>query len=151
MDFSSYISGFVDGEGCFLISFTLRKKLHTGIEVRPSFSIGQNERNIELLKKIRLYFGCGTIRYSYHDRTYKYEVRSLYDLITKIIPHFIHFPLRSSKQKDFEKFKIICKLMFKNYHRNINRLDEIIKIACAMNPSGKRKYKQEELLKLLVR
>ena len=36
MDISSYISGYVDGEGCFTVSFSPRRKLRTGWEVRPS-------------------------------------------------------------------------------------------------------------------
>jgi hypothetical protein len=35
-----YVTGLVDGEGCFSVSFTLRKRLKIGIETRPSFSIG---------------------------------------------------------------------------------------------------------------
>lgn len=151
MDFPSYVSGFVDGEGCFLISFTLRGKLNTGIEVRPSFSISQNERNLGLLKKIHVHFQCGAIRYSRGDRTYKYEVRSLDEIIKKIIPHFLKYPLFSSKQKDFEKFQSICEAMKKNHHRNKSHLIEIIETAYGMNPSGKRKYIKGELLKLLVR
>lgn len=151
MDFSSYISGFVDGEGCFLVSFNLRGKLSTGIEVRPSFSIGQHERSIELLKRIHTHFQCGGIRYSRGDRTYKYEVRNLDDLLTKIIPHFLRFPLLSAKQKDFESFHVICELMRQSAHLNRQRLQEIIERAYTMNPSGKRKYTKDQLLKLLVR
>lgn len=151
MELSSYVSGFVDGEGCFLVSFNLRGKLNTGIEVRPSFSISQNERSLDLLKKIHEYFGCGAIRYCRGDRTYKYEVRSLEDLRRIIIPHFEKNPLLSSKQKDFEKFKIICGLMSRNLHRNCQKLSEIIELAYLMNPSGKRKYNKDELLKLLTR
>lgn len=151
MDFPSYISGFVDGEGCFLVSFNLRGKLNTGIEVRPSFSISQNERSLELLKRIHAYFNCGAIRYSRNDRTYKYEVRSLDEIIQKIIPHFLNYPLFSSKQKDFEKFRFVCEAMKRNFHRSSNHLTEIIELSYSMNPSGKRKYLKGELLKLLVR
>lgn len=151
MELSYYISGFTDGEGCFLVSFTLRSKLNTGIEVRSSFSISQNERSLDVLKKIHAYFRCGGIRYSRGDRTYKYEVRSLDDLCKVIIPHFLQYPLLSSKKNDFEKFRIICTMMKSNLHRNRQKLAEIITLAYSMNPSGNRKYLKDTLLKLLVR
>src|SRR5690349_8682325 len=44
MDLNSYISGFVDGEGCFCVSFQPRKRHRFGWEVRPSFSVSQNAR-----------------------------------------------------------------------------------------------------------
>ena len=89
-----YLTGFVEGEGCFSISFSLRKKLKVKIETRPSFSISLNKKDLELIKKIREYFDCGGIRYSKTDNTYKYEVRSVIDLWKKIIPHFEKFPLK---------------------------------------------------------
>ena len=73
----SYISGYVDGEGSFLISFSPREKLKSGLEVRPSFSVSQRSDRSEVLSLINSYFDCGSIRFSTKDRTYKYEVRSL--------------------------------------------------------------------------
>ena len=52
MEFKSYITGFVDGEGTFSVSFNYRAKLKTKIEVRPSFSISQHKRSLEILEKI---------------------------------------------------------------------------------------------------
>ena len=54
MDISSYISGYVDGEGCFTVSFSPRRKLRMGWEVRPSFSVSQNADRAEVLSAIRL-------------------------------------------------------------------------------------------------
>jgi hypothetical protein len=39
---AEYISGYVDGEGCFSVSFTKRTKFLVGWETKPSFSISQN-------------------------------------------------------------------------------------------------------------
>ena len=46
------------------------------------------KRNCPVLEKIQKRFGCGAIRYSANDGTYKYEVRSLDDLLTYILPFF---------------------------------------------------------------
>ena len=48
----SYISGFVDGEGCFTVSISPRPTLRVGWEVRPSFSVSQNGDRIEVLLEI---------------------------------------------------------------------------------------------------
>ena len=151
MDFSWYITGFTDGEGCFSISFNRRAKLKTGIEVRPSFSIGQNKRNLQVLKDIHTYFGCGAIRFSKADQLYKYEVRSVGDLMKHVIPHFQKFPLKTSKQLDFEIFTRVCELIYQSRHLNSEYLEQIITQSYLMNVSGKRKYTSEELLKILAR
>jgi len=151
MEFSSYITGFTDGEGCFSISFSIRNKLKTGIEVRPSFSISQNLRSKNVLFEIQKYFKCGFIRFSASDQTYKFEVRSIQDLIKIIIPHFDKNPLVSFKNRDFQLFKEICGMVYRNEHRNSSKLSLIIEKAYQMNYSGKRKYKKEKLLKMLIR
>mgnify|MGYP005621099547 CR=1 FL=1 len=98
---------------------------------------------------IRDFFGCGAIRFSRNDRTYKFEVRSIKELRNTIVPHFKEYPLAGIKQMDFSAFEEICELVYNNHHLNRDYLAKIIKLAYRMNPSGKRKYKQEELLRML--
>ena len=149
MEFSWYTTGFVDGEGCFSISFNKREKMKTGIEIRPSFSIGQNKRSLKVLQELCNYFGCGAIRFSRSDQTYKYEVRSIEDLRKKIIPHFKKYPLKTSKNEDFQKFALICDQIAASKHLNKECLEEIIKMAYSMNEGGKRKYTYDELLRIV--
>ena len=149
--FESYITGFVDGDGTFSVSFNERSGLKTGVEVRPSFSISQNKRSFDVLEQIRLYFQCGGIRFSKADQCYKYEVRSVRELVEKIIPHFDCYPLRTSKREDFERFKVICLSMRRNLHLNDAHLRQMIKSAFQMNPSGKRRVDQDRLLKRIAR
>ena len=144
-----YISGYVDGEGCFSISFSKREKFLVGWETKPSFSVSQNEDRAQILLLMQKKFKCGFIRRDFSDKTLKYEIRSLEDLINKIIPHFENCPLLSLKQKDFKFFKQICLMMQKNLHRNKKGLERIITLAFKMNPSGKRKYTKEEIQKAL--
>ena len=59
-DLPSYISGYVDGEGCFTVSISPRPTLRVGWEVRPSLSVSQNGDRGEVLLAIQDYFGCGT-------------------------------------------------------------------------------------------
>lgn len=144
-----YISGYVDGEGCFSVSFSVRPKLNVGWEVKPSFCVGQNYDRREVLDLMQKHFGCGNMRRDYHDKTLKYEVRSLEELIEKIIPHFKKFPLYSGKQKDFEKFAKICELMKNSYHLKVSGLKKILDVAYTMNSSGRRRFTKEEILSSL--
>ena len=146
MDISSYISGYVDGEGCFTVSFSPRNKLRMGWEVRPSFSVSQNADRAEVLVAIREYLGCGGFRPDRSDKTLKYEVRDLASLLAKVIPHFERYPLMSSKRRDFETFAIICKMLGGRRHLSRDGLREIASLAVTMNSSGKRRFQLNELI-----
>ncbi|MEN9582282.1 MAG: hypothetical protein RL641_236 [Candidatus Parcubacteria bacterium] len=144
-----YVSGYVDGEGCFSVSFSKREKMLVGFETKPSFSVSQNEDRAQVLYLIQKMFNCGFIRRDFSDKTLKYEVRSLESLINNVIPHFEKYSLYSEKQKDFELFKQICFMMQKEMHKNKKGLTNIIDLAFQMNPSGKRKYTKETMIKAL--
>ena len=149
MDIKSYLTGFTDGEGCFSVSFSLRKKLKLGIEVRPSFSISQHQRNKEMILRLPKLFGCGGIRFSKKDQNYKYEVRRISDLMKKIISHFEQYPLQTSKRVDFDSFKQICKLINSNHHLSKTGLKQIIKLSQSVNISGNKKINRKGLLKIV--
>ena len=148
-DFAWYITGFVDGEGCFSVSFTERRKMLMNVEVRPSFALGQNKRSLPAMQRMHSYFGCGAIRFSKRDQTYKYEVRSLSDLRKRIIPHFQKFPLQTAKLNDFATFNWICDQIAAGHHLNRDGLTAIVDQAYTMNEAGKRKYTKAELLQMM--
>jgi hypothetical protein len=148
-----WMSGFIDGEGCFSISFSLRQKMKWGLEIRPSFSVTQkndkNLINLELFKQIPLFFKCGYLRFNKQDNMCLYETRNLTDIQKNIIPFFRKYPLQTSKKNDFDKFVIICNKLSQGLHLNKSGLCEIIEIAYTMNTSGKKKFSQEYLLKCI--
>jgi hypothetical protein len=149
MDLHSYISGFVDGEGCFCVSFQPSRRHRFGWEVRPSFSVSQNADRAKLLFAIQELWGCGFIRPDRSDKTIKFEVRNVRDLVEKVLPHFRSYPLLSSKQEDVERFDQICQLVYAGRHLDPEGLETIIRLATEMNPSGKRKYSGGEILNSL--
>jgi hypothetical protein len=150
VELASYLSGYVDGEGCFNISLSPRPTLLVGWEVRPSFSVSQNGDRAEVLTLLLNYFGCGTIRPDRSDKTLKWEIRSLPPILDRILPHFRRHPLLSSKQKDFEHFARICEAMARGEHRTVGGLNEIVRHAGEMNPSGKRRYLPVQVLQSLT-
>ena len=80
----------------------------------------------------------------------KWEVRSLPLLTERVIPHFEAHPLISGKRKDFELFADICGRMARGDHRRPVSLSEIVRLAGEMNPSGKRSYLPDLVLKSLI-
>ena len=143
---SVYISGYVDGEGCFTVSIAPRATLLVGWEVRPGFSVSQNGDRAEVLHAIKAYFGCGSIRPDRSDKTLKWETRRLEDILERVVPHFERYPLLSGKRYDFDRFASICQLMAAGAHLRHDGLVEIVELAQGMNPSGRRRYAAEAIL-----
>src|SRR5476651_1072557 len=116
MDLDSYISGFVDGEVRFCVSFQPSKRHRFGWEVRPSFSVSQNADRAQLLYMIQEMWKCGHIRPDRSDKTLKFEVRTARDLVETVNNHFREYPLLSEKQRDVERFTRICILIHGGHH-----------------------------------
>ena len=91
------------------------------------------------------YLKCGTIRPDRSDKTLKYEVRSIEDLIRKVIPHFRKYPLLSGKIKDFCIFSEVCWKMYDKEHLTSKGFKEIIKMALVLNPLGRKKFPRAKI------
>ncbi len=143
---AEYISGFVDGEGCFSVSFSKRPPFIVGWETKPSFSVSQNRDHAQPLFIMEKYFGCGFMREGKTDDTIKYEVRRLDDLLEKVLPHFKKYPLLSEKNQDVEKLKRVCDIMKRNEHITPRGIKKILPIAFSMNGSGRRRYTKKDIL-----
>jgi hypothetical protein len=50
--------------------------------------------------------------------------------------------LLSTKRVDSELFAEICRRMARGEHREVEGLEEIVRLAVRMNPSGRRTYKR---------
>ena len=149
VDLNSYISGYVDGEGCFCVSFQPSERHRFGWEVRPSFSVSQNLDRSEVLYLIQNAWRCGFIRPDRSDKTLKYEVRNVAALVNTVVPHFREFPLMSSKQGDFERFARVCEAVRAGEHLMAEGFEQIVRLSMEMNPSGKRKYPIGQILNSL--
>ena len=116
-----WIAGFVDGEGCFSVSFVKNKSVKFGYQIFTEFVLTQGERSISALKDVADYFGCGSIyrnnRVDNHKESlYRYCVRSRDDLQNTIIPFFERYQLRTAKQNDFKIFCDVVRMMCSKEH-----------------------------------
>ena len=110
---SWWITGFVDGEGCFSISIFKNATTKAGVQIFPEFVVTQGAKRLLTLKNLQDYFGCGRIyenrrKDNHRENLYRYCVRSKEDLRGKIVPFFKKYPLQTSKHQDFLVF---CKVM----------------------------------------
>jgi len=104
---ASYIVGFTEGEGCFLVSIRADNR----IDLR--FFISQAEGNKDLLLKVKEFFGVGSV---YQKKSAKdgklpawiFEVTKRDDIFNKIIPFFEKNQLFGYKSLSFEAFKKIA-------------------------------------------
>ena len=103
-----------------------------------------------MLHALQAYFGCGSIRPDRSDKTVKWETRRLEDLLERVVPHFVRYPLMCGKRLDFERFAFVCRLMADGAHRSRDGLVAIVQVARGMNPSGRRIYDAEEVLATLL-
>lgn len=144
----AFVSGFVDGEGCF--TFYLTKRGNIGLQITPSFSVSQSTRSKEIILGLQKFFKCGGIRKSTRDGTFKFESRAIKDIHQKIIPFFKRYPLYTTKWHDFEIFCYVCSMIQRGLHLNKDGMLEIVELVFQMNNIGQnRKYSKEEFLRIL--
>ena len=87
-----FITGFVDGEGCFTVSVSKKSKLKSGWELSASFQININTKDKLLLDRIQAYFGVGNVYKAAEINAYHYIVTRPKELRV-IIDHFEKYPL----------------------------------------------------------
>jgi hypothetical protein len=126
-----FVTGFSDGESCFIISVQKNLKMKTGWEVRACFSLGLHPRDQRLIEQLQSFFGVGKVFLSKNAVAYK--VSSLKEIEEVIIPHFNKYPLITQKQADFELFKVVIGLMKQKNHLTLEGLQEIINNKASMN------------------
>lgn len=131
-----YITGFADGESCFLGGFApiiKDKRNNTGWNIQAFFQIGLHCKDKALLEQIRAYFsGAGGITPNRKD-IIQYRVSSISQLTQIIIPHFIKFPLLTQKRADFELFKQILDIINRKEHLTLGGLQQIVNLRASMN------------------
>jgi hypothetical protein len=134
---AQWITGFVDGEGCFHVGINAHAEMTAGFQVLPEFTVVQHERDVQVLHALKAHFGCGVVRTNHGDRM-AYRVRSVKDLLEHIVPFFVKHPLKTKKNIDFLKFRDVLLLMEAGNHLNTEGIERIRSIAGEMNRGRSR-------------
>lgn len=145
-----YLTGFVDGEGCFCIALKNQKSAKVKWVLDPIFHVTQNSNHKEILYLLQKVLNCGIVikKYGQPD-TMQFVVQSRRELVDKVIPFFRKYPL-ITKSKDFEIFAEVVESLNQHKHANLNEFKKLLKKVFTMNGGGKqRRYKLEDVLKSL--
>jgi LAGLIDADG endonuclease len=134
---AGWVTGFVDGEGCFHVGVNPHPDLRAGAQVLPEFTVVQHERDVQLLHALKAFFGCGVVRRNHGDRM-AYRVRSKEHLLDRIVPFFVQHPLKSSKRRDFIVFRRILLKMEAGEHLRPAGVEAIRALAKQMNRGRSR-------------
>jgi len=82
---AQWVTGFVDGEGCFYVGINPHQEMTAGFQVLPEFTVVQHERDAQLLHALKDFFGCGVVRTNHGDRM-AFRVRGKEHLLERVIP-----------------------------------------------------------------
>lgn len=128
-----FISGFSDAEGCFLVLIRKSPKNLLGWQLEVNFTINLHVRDLDLLKLIQTYFeGVGRIGKE-RNGCCDFTIGSLDQIITKVIPHFDKYPLKTNKYSDYLLFKEVVMMMQRREHLTAKGLQKIVNIRASLN------------------
>jgi hypothetical protein len=134
---NEWISGFVDGEGCFHISVLKHSDMSVGYQVLAEFTVVQHERDKQILFALKEFFMCGVVRRNHGDR-WCYRVRKL-DHLKTLCAFFDKHQLKTKKRIDYIRFRRIIDKMSKGEHLTSDGLRKIVDIALKMNTGNRNK------------
>ena len=135
-----WVSGFVDGEGCFAISVTRDPRYKTGWQVRVSFSITLHKKDRPLLEDIKQQSqGLGKIT-KQGDESIQLQVQSMNE-IAKLIEHFDKYQLKTKKLADYLQWKEAFKIIKNQEHLTEYGLKKIVSIKASINLGLSEKLK----------
>ena len=129
---AEWITGFVDGEGCFHVAINRNKEMTIGYQVLPEFTVVQHKRDVDILYALKKFFGTGVVRKNNGDRM-AFRVRNRKDLKDHIVPFFKKYPLQSVKKNDYEIFCQVLNMMDEGVHLTLQGLERIKLVAKRMN------------------
>lgn len=126
-----FITGYIDGEGCFWISLAREKRLSAGWRVRFYFDILIHKKDKVILEQIKNYYGVGRI-YEKNDNSVQYVVYSVKELQV-IRKHFEKYQLCTKKRADYELWIKALDLIQNKEHLTEQGLQKIVAIRASLN------------------
>ena len=140
-----YITGLIEGEGCFCITISKHKTKRLGLDPRMMFEVEMIIEDKPLLEKLQASLGCGQIyvlsysRYGWRPHA-KFAVKSHKDIFGKIIPFFKKYSLQGKKRKDFEYFCKASEIFLSKEHLTKEGIEKLRVIQSRMNLRKKLKW-----------
>lgn len=116
--FQQWLVGFTDGDGSFTVSKSNGKW-------QLIFKLSQNKYNLRILNYIKSQLGVGNINIDKKNNMCTYKLSRLEHIGNYIIPIFDKYPLLTSKQWNYERFKEAYNILNDN---NLSKLEKNSKL-----------------------
>lgn len=136
-----FVTGFVDGDGSFLINVRPKSGRSLSYSVELGFRINLHSTDRALLASIQEYFGVGRLTAESEEYA-QYFVGSLKDL-SVIINHFDKYPLISQKWSYYKLFKLAFEMVQSKEHLTQEGLNKIVSIKSSLNQGLPEKLKSD--------
>jgi len=133
-----WLTGFVDGEGCFHIHIRKSQFILGRPQVALEFSISQHARDLLLFKLIKDYLKCGIVEQkSTRPDSVVFVVYKFSDIFEKILLLLDENPLLGIKGLDYQDFRKVAFMMKDKAHLTEEGIYEIRQIKSGMNKGRK--------------
>lgn len=126
-----YITGFTDGEGCFLINVRSNSNMINGYFIELVFKRGLHLRYYTLIYIIKAYFDVVTVTVR-TDGYLQYLVNYIKNLEI-FIKHFYKYPLITQKQMDYICWSSVYILISNNKLLTMEAFNSILKLKASIN------------------
>ena len=132
---NSWLSGFIDAEGCFNVTLFKRKAMALGYQVKLRFMIDQKDSldNMNFMKdQLNLFLTHRKLKKGTIGTMHRIESNSFVK-VPLIIEYINRFRLKTKKQDSFDKWVTVYELVQKKAHITEEGLSEIRKLSKEIN------------------
>ena len=142
-ELGNFLAGFALGESSFMIVCRPRGDYTRRWKLSAAFNVSQSDRApLDLFREM---LACGTMRKAGNNGWY-WEVNSLTDIRSRIVPFFRRFPLVGWKAHDFDCFAAAVELLAQPTMSDAD-YKQVLLLREQMNRGGKRRYTMERILR----
>ena len=136
-----FIRGEVDGDGSFNVSFRTDRR-----RIGVNFTVIHELSDLLVLNELQQFFKCGSV-YKLKSNAARFQVQTVNDILNNIEPIFKGIKFNTVKQKQYEIFIEVCKLIKTKGYKKDEDLKNIVDLAWDMNNSGiNRRISKEEYI-----
>lgn len=127
---AQWITGFVDGEGCFSIEVNTPKSGKAQIQV--ALTVVQNETDEQILYALKDRFGCGSVTDNRNDNYGKrrmWRVKSVEHFAEHIVPFFEQHKLKTKRRIEFQRVRGVCLALQRGDHHDPIKFEKMVRMA----------------------
>ena len=121
-----WLTGFIEGEGCFFfIDISKVARANLGERVQAVFQITQHSQDIVLMQTILSFIGCGRLNKFSGKEFVNVIVSKFSEIDGKILPFLEKYPISGNKSLDYKDFKKVVEIMRSKSHLTEDGLAKI--------------------------